>query len=244
VEASPALLVERAGGDHVRVQRQDPAGEEAEQRGVRVGREDDRGGAHEALGGDEREGLSGADAQDRGVLVDSHAHGLQRGAQAAEEGGAVDPAGGGVEDGPVRAGHADRVGGQPAQVEAPRAVGLGPRLGGLGGARGGVDLEAAAAREAAVDRRARGEVGHDVDARAGRGVHALAEVLVVRGHAVDPAEDLAAVAAAGAVGEAAGLEQDDAAIGVAPREVPRGGHAGDAAADDGDIGRGGPAERG
>jgi Lon protease-like protein len=57
-------------------------------------------------------------------------------------------------------------------------------------------------------------------------------VLVARLDPVDAVQDLAAVAPAGAVAEAACLEQDDAAVRIALAQVPGRRHAGDAAADD------------
>jgi hypothetical protein len=192
-------------------------------------------GAHGAVRGRQSDRRSLGEAYDRRVLVDRDAARLQRRAEAAQKRRAVDARRGRIEHRAVDAVHPHRRPRHERERQSPCAPGVDPRRGVVGGARRRLHLEAAVAREAAVDCALRGERRDDVDAAMRRREHPPRSRRVARLDAVDPVQHLAAVAAAGAVGQRLGLQQDDAPLGEALAQVPGRRRAGDAAADDGDI---------
>ena len=106
----------------------------------------------------------------------------------------------------------------------------------LGTTRIGVDLETAAAAKGAGRGVPRRQLLGEVDPGAGRAVDPERRLGRLRRDAVDPVQDLPAVAAARAVTELAGFQQRDAEAGRATAQVPRRRDSGEAASHDRDVG--------
>src|SRR4030095_11642193 len=90
--------------------------------------------------------------------------------------------------------------------------------------------------EAGVKAIALDEIGDEIDTAPRHSVDAARAFGLVDVDPVDPVERLASVAPAGAVRQRARLEQDDAPVGKALTEMPRGRNTGESPADDCDVG--------
>jgi hypothetical protein len=146
----------------------------------------------------------------------------------------IQPAGERVEDGAVRAGDAegftpherDRDAGAPEPLDA-RCRRLGPpRIGG--------HFQTPAPPER-TGRMGGGELLGEIDAAARERVDAPRLGGIGRGDAVDPVQDLPAVAPARPVAESAGLEEHHPPLGPAARQMPGRRYAGEPAAHDDDV---------
>ena len=221
------------------MQREDAAAEIAQARRVAVGREHDRLGAHDPLGCGERHRAPLLHLRHRRVLVDLDVA-AQHAPHAADEVDPVDPPRRRVEHRPHRPLRAQppvqRLAVQVLHRDAPRPQRLDLLVGRLGPRGVCVDLQAPVSRVAHGQRVFADDRLDAVDAVARARVHPPRRLRLVARHPVDPIEHQAAVATARAVREPLRLEQDHPPLREAPAHVVRGGHAREAAADDGQIG--------